>query len=313
MEYFTQYRGVDPRPASNHPTNLVQVANLIRENRSLWIATCKVRVAHARKDLEAKRRMKTGLPSVTFGGIFRRREKDGLIQYSGLAALDVDRGVTDPVAVREALKQLTWIALASVSPSGNGVKAAARLDNTDPLQHETSVAYACQLLRQLLGDVTDVRQGDVTRLSFLGHDPDVWVRSEGARLVVPSNYVAPAPASEIQPGPPPPRPAMHKDTMWRGGQVEWRRRVAAEVLGVIDWSDDVNGFCVCPGLSKHTQVNQGTDTKVFLDGVPSIHCVHTSCRKEIVEANHELRSAIGIAEKSSVYLHAMRIAGGGDR
>lgn len=71
------------------------------------------------------------------------------------------------------------------------------------------------------------------------------------------------------------------------------RKVAEKVLGPIKWDDVNRGRCECPGKVRHTGNNAENDCTVFVDGVPTIYCFHTSCTHEVEAANRELRKAIG--------------------
>jgi hypothetical protein len=70
------------------------------------------------------------------------------------------------------------------------------------------------------------------------------------------------------------------------------QRKAADILGPIDWQSDVHGLCHCPGEAAHTSHTRLRDTTVFIDGVPTIFCWHSSCVAYRDEANRKLRRAI---------------------
>ena len=70
------------------------------------------------------------------------------------------------------------------------------------------------------------------------------------------------------------------------------RQIAETLLGAVDWKDAAHGFCSCPGQTRHTKPNKRTDCTVFITGVPSINCFHTSCRADIETANREFRRAV---------------------
>ena len=74
-----------------------------------------------------------------------------------------------------------------------------------------------------------------------------------------------------------------------------RDAIAGEILGAID----ENGYCRCPGESLHTHRNGSRHCRVYLQGVPSIYCVHDSCNGVVEEKNKALRSAIGKAERGA--------------
>jgi hypothetical protein len=73
--------------------------------------------------------------------------------------------------------------------------------------------------------------------------------------------------------------------------LENRRKVAEALLDDCVWTDDLRGVCKCPGAAKHTNPDGLKDCEVFVDGVPSVHCLHTSCHMEVARANVMLRQA----------------------
>ncbi len=75
-----------------------------------------------------------------------------------------------------------------------------------------------------------------------------------------------------------------------------RRAIAERQLGRVDWENDTIGFVLCPGASRHTTPTSRRATQLFLDRIPGIHCVHTSCAQEVAIANRKLRSEIGKTE-----------------
>lgn len=305
-ERVSVYAGVDPHPIAVQ--TLPEVFASIQQDPGLRRQTQALRRILAAQGKEAFDRAKCELPAVTFAGRFQRRAKAALVEYSGLGPLDIDRGVTDPAATRDALQGLPWIVLAYVSPSGRGVKAVARFDNADPLLHNVYTSHACTLVCALLGDVIDDAQGDASRLSFLAGDAEAWLRPDAQRLAVPADGVRPKTNADHARPVRRPHPG-GADGELPGWQAELRSHVAARVLGEIEWSDAVTGFCACPGAAKHTHRDKGDDCRVVLSGVPSVSCFHTSCAAEIAAANRELRSRIGVEEKSGRAV-ALRRGGG---
>jgi len=67
---------------------------------------------------------------------------------------------------------------------------------------------------------------------------------------------------------------------------------AEKILGVIEWQSENHGLCQCPGEDSHTTNTRSRDTTVFIDGVPTVFCWHTSCQMERDKANRALREAI---------------------
>lgn len=77
-----------------------------------------------------------------------------------------------------------------------------------------------------------------------------------------------------------------------------RQSVAEAILGEIQWEDATTGFCRCPGIDLHSTANGEKDCKVYLDGAPTVFCIHSSCNAAIEETNRRLRSEIGKAERT---------------
>ena len=68
--------------------------------------------------------------------------------------------------------------------------------------------------------------------------------------------------------------------------------IAERMLGEVEWADERQGYCACPGRSRHTHHSGRRDCAVYLDRVPTLFCVHQSCRDVVERRNHELRKAI---------------------
>jgi hypothetical protein len=68
--------------------------------------------------------------------------------------------------------------------------------------------------------------------------------------------------------------------------------IAEGLLGEIDWVSATEGYCECPGKAHHTGKDGHRDCILYLDRIPTIHCVHASCATALVEVNGQLRAAI---------------------
>ena len=75
-------------------------------------------------------------------------------------------------------------------------------------------------------------------------------------------------------------------------------QAAEKTLGPIKWDDLNRGRCACPGKHLHTGKNTESDCTIFVDGVPTVYCFHTSCRSEVENVNRLLRKAIGAGKGS---------------
>jgi len=70
------------------------------------------------------------------------------------------------------------------------------------------------------------------------------------------------------------------------------RESVETLFGPVEWIDAEHGFCACPGQPRHTTPSKPRDCEVFLGGVPSLHCFHSSCRNDIDDANRRFRRAL---------------------
>jgi len=67
---------------------------------------------------------------------------------------------------------------------------------------------------------------------------------------------------------------------------------AEQILGPVEWLDEISGNCRCPGEHLHTHPTRKRDASVFIDGVPTMFCWHHSCSMARDDANRRLRKAI---------------------
>lgn len=81
------------------------------------------------------------------------------------------------------------------------------------------------------------------------------------------------------------------DTILTDTSAPSLRQIAERYLGQVDWKDDLTGVCRCPGHHKHTHRSTKRDCKVYLNGTPTVYCLHQSCEKEVSEANSQIRTA----------------------
>lgn len=68
--------------------------------------------------------------------------------------------------------------------------------------------------------------------------------------------------------------------------------IVEHVVGEVTWIGEDQGYCQCPGRAQHTSQNGRRDCAVYLNGVPTIHCLHASCASTVERKNRELREAI---------------------
>ena len=82
-----------------------------------------------------------------------------------------------------------------------------------------------------------------------------------------------------------------QNTTFRRQSVH-RKNVAEEALvkcGEIDWHDHTTGYLTCPGQHLHNTKNGDLDCQIKVDGIPTVYCLHQSCKSVIDDANRNLR------------------------
>jgi hypothetical protein len=239
-----------------------------------------IRDKHRYGDENAKKlaqELKQQLPAVTFSGTFTKRKNNALVQHSGLLCADIDALDGELPAVKSKLAQSPYVASVFLSPSGNGLKVIVRVP-ADISKHRASFRAVEKHIRQFIGVQIDQSGKDPARLCFLSYDPDIYVNEN---------------AIEIETLPEPEKPR-HADN--RMVNLSERQRITTELLGTVDWESDATGYVTCPGMACHTNPNGKRDCVIYLDGAPTVHCVHNSCRGILDGVNHELRSRIGKVE-----------------
>jgi hypothetical protein len=186
--------------------------------------------------------------------------------------------------VRAKLLSSPYLFALSLSPTGYGLKAVVRVP-ADASKHAGSFRAVQQHVRKLCGVEIDEACKDPARLCFLSYDPDIYVNDN---------------AIEIEPLPEPVKPrraASHGECPL---DLNLRERVAFELLGPLSWAAEKGGyFCRCPGEECHTNGTAEKHCIVYLEGVPTINCQHTSCAKVVEAFNHQLRSLTAKAESQS--------------
>jgi len=68
--------------------------------------------------------------------------------------------------------------------------------------------------------------------------------------------------------------------------------IAERILKSVDWTSGTMGYCECPGKKMHSTNDGKRDCVIYLDRIPTIHCMHTGCAAEIEKTNRLLRTAI---------------------
>lgn len=150
-----------------------------------------------------RKKIKAMLPVATVSGVFSHRTNDGLIAHSGLLQVDIDytgnEDRIDAIGGAERMAALVAakyppVAIACVSPSGNGVKAVVSLDFDSiadymplpdmPTQHALLAATVASEFAERFGLAVDTAGSRIAQAMIIPYDHDAmfWSSPEPATL-----------------------------------------------------------------------------------------------------------------------------------
>lgn len=72
------------------------------------------------------------------------------------------------------------------------------------------------------------------------------------------------------------------------------QQIVERYLPGVEWMDQLRGRAKCPGHHLHTVRSHRNDCWVYINGVPTVTCLHNSCRAEVAEVNSKIRTAWGL-------------------
>jgi hypothetical protein len=234
--------------------------------------------------------LKKRLPGILWSGKFSSRANANLVKHSGLLCADLDGLGERLPEVREKLPKSSYVLAAFLSPSGDGLKVVFRVP-PDGASHLASYRAVERYVLDLCSIEIDQSCKDAARMCFASFDPALYLNEGAIELPPMPETERPKNASHTSNGSTPPM----------GADPDARLRIVQETAGPVQ---EIGGkyFVRCPGQHLHTQGNGPKDCEVYLDRVPTIHCVHRSCAGILAGVNHELRSRIAKAER----LHLVR-------
>ena len=126
------------------------------------------------KDKDKRNELKKNLKAILFAGEFSQRNSSSLTKHSGLMITDFDGFENEEVLNewRKKLIECEYSYMVFVSPSGNGLKAVIRIEQSDykthPLRHKAFEKFIdC--------DYFDKSNKDVSRVCFESYDPDIYI------------------------------------------------------------------------------------------------------------------------------------------
>ena len=288
-----------PNAYENLPTDIhaAQFIEGIRRNaHKLLVETIRIRFKTALgrgvEYSKAKRTVDTHkkkLPSVSFAGVLPMRDKNAMPRFTGLLPGDLDLLGERLEIIRAILRNDPCVYALYVSPTGEGLKAIYRVPICNSAdEYKLAFAAVSNRVEDLTSIVIDKLE-DFTRLCFASHDPDAYLNPNAIELPVDFSH----PPINARP----PYSIEKSDLKTIPFAVESRRVIAERILGTVEWKTDILGYCHCPGEAHHTTGEKTHECQIYLDGAPTAYCVHKSCKSAVAEANRQLRSEIGKAEK----------------
>ena len=231
--------------------SLEDIRNWIVEGKGKFADT--IKAIRSTTDEDGQAALKLNLPGVMFSGTFRKRSSKELIQHSGLICMDFDH-VDKPAEVIDSMRFDPHLALAFISPRGNGVKGVFCIpqDSDHQAAFETVKEY-CAAMYDLEADESGK---DVGRLCFLSVDPDAHYAPDAVPLRI---------APKIE------KPKTEKKAETQNDRIGDRYQASADIwnrsadlLTAAGWKIGRNGgdrtFCTRPGKER------GVSGTLFSDG-----------------------------------------------
>lgn len=159
---------------------------------SNWLASDKykkqieeIRDMFAQGKKEESQALKQQLPAFTPSATFKeKRLLPNMEQYSGFVHLDFDKLQPQQLkAAFETVSELPFTFLCFRSPSGIGLKVFVEV-TTGPEHHETAYRQVKEYYEKATGLKADEKCKDITRLSFVSHDPDLYKNISNQKFLV---------------------------------------------------------------------------------------------------------------------------------
>ena len=141
------------------------------------------------KNEDERRRLKGLLPTATISGLFSYRDKQHLVEHSGLICIDIDgkdNPCVDMEQLKNDLKRVKEIAYCGVSVGGKGLFCIIPIAH--PVHHEAHFR-ALQKDFAGMGIVIDHNCKDVCRTRIVSFDPDPYINPQAETYI----YTCPQP------------------------------------------------------------------------------------------------------------------------
>ncbi len=126
------------------------------------------------------KKQKCRLPAITFGGGFSKGRKNSHLEHpTGFLIPDIDSIPQQAESLFNLLIQDTNIWFVFRSPSGEGLKVGIRGQNiADDKDHKKFYFSVERYFKELYGVKIDTACKDISRLTFVSHDPALWINTD---------------------------------------------------------------------------------------------------------------------------------------
>lgn len=118
-------------------------------------------------DKPKRDRLKKSLPSVTVGGVFKKRKESEIIEHSGFLCVDIDA-----YSDRTALIQDPYTYALFNSTSGKGIAVILRVN---PDKHKESYRWVENYYFSTYGISVDPAPKNPASLRYVSYDPDIYI------------------------------------------------------------------------------------------------------------------------------------------
>jgi len=151
---------------------LLEVYNRIKVGNKILID--KIDKIRNSTDKEEREEVKKKLYCICFNGLFNQRSKSGLLEHSGLCILDFDdfESESELQKMYKRIKSEPFIVMAFRSPSGDGLKAVARIPKCTAEEHERRFEALDEYFNS---KYFDKKNKDVSRVCFESYDPEIYL------------------------------------------------------------------------------------------------------------------------------------------
>ena len=145
------------------------------KGKKMQLAISPIRSKVNTGDIEGANDLKKQLPAILVSGIFNKARKyDCLSRYTQIICLDLDKLALEKVQeIKDKAINNAYTYIAFISPSGRGIKIFVKV-NSGADQHKEAYRQVTRYYTELLGVAFDQQTSDITRLTYMSYDPDVY-------------------------------------------------------------------------------------------------------------------------------------------